>query len=190
MQPSSSTSHDDLARAFAELNRRLHGYLAKYVDDDVAEDLLQDVFVKALKAISENRNPDNLAAWLFTAARTTAIDHLRAKGKPQVDDSVLELIESPAEQSQSENELAECLRPMVNQLPEKYRSTLVATDLERESMKHVAEREGVSLSAIKSRAGRGRSMLRDLVMRCCQVEFEDGSLTEYIKRAPHSDCCS
>ena len=42
------------------------------------------------------------------------------------------------------------------QLPDKYRDTLLATDFDGEKMQSVADREGVSLSAIKSRASRGR----------------------------------
>ena len=111
------TTNDDLGAAFTGLRHSLRGFLARRVNDPaVVDDLLQDVFLKAQKAMGDGRPPNNLPAWLFTAARTTVIDHYRAK--------------RPAAEILDENtpdhgldggedmhrELATCLRPLAQTL--------------------------------------------------------------------------
>ena len=59
-------------------------------------------------------------------------------------------------------ELAECVRPMMNALPEKYRLPLLLSELDGLPQKEVAKRLGLSLSAAKSRVQRGREQLKHL----------------------------
>jgi DNA-directed RNA polymerase specialized sigma24 family protein len=74
------TTNDDLGAAFTGLRHSLRGFLARRVNDPaVVDDLLQDVFLKAQKAMGDGRLPNNLPTWLSTAARTKVIDHYRAK---------------------------------------------------------------------------------------------------------------
>ena len=95
---------------------------------------------------------------------------------------------APDQGSNVEADLASCMRPLAEQLPPKYRDTLLATDFEHRPMKDLADREGLSLSAVKSRAARARALLRSQLTRCCQIEFEDGAVTSVVAR-PDGDCC-
>jgi len=172
-----------VGEAFAQLRERLHGYLrSRLSDPSQADDLLHDVFVKALSTLQAGRRIDNLGAWLFTATRTTLADFYRARGAPTVElDDTL-----PADDAAEERlhqELAACLRPMIERLPPLYRDTLIATDLDGRSMRAVAEAEGRSVSAIKSRAARGRAMVKAELLDCCTVETQDGWVTDYRRRA-------
>ncbi len=155
----------------------------------MGDDLLQDVFLKAQKAMGDGRPPKNLPAWLFTAARTTVIDHYRAK-RPAVD--ILDE-NSPAQDFDGDEgmhrELAICLRPLARTLPPIYRDTLLATDLGGQSMQSVADELGLSLSAVKSRASRGRGMLRDIVLNCCEVEVTGGMVTDFQRRTAKNCGC-
>ncbi|MEM7294914.1 MAG: sigma-70 family RNA polymerase sigma factor [Pseudomonadota bacterium] len=178
---------DQLARVYADLQTRLRHYLRSRVGE-AADDILQDVFVKALHAMRSEREPENLPAWLFRVARTTAIDHLRRNKHQHVDLELAENVESVDEQLQAEADLAECMRPLVQALPVAYRETLLAVDFEREPMKAIAARQGVSLSAIKSRASRGRAMLRDRLTACCELEIDAGVISEFVPRVDR-DCC-
>lgn len=149
----------------------------------VAEDLLHEVFAKALRAIQADRAPANLPGWLYAVARTTVIDHYRA-GKPDLEpfDESEPHIE-PVDDETMHQALAACLRPMALKLPPIYRDTLVATDFDGRTMQSMAKEAGVSLSAVKSRAGRGRVMLKAKLLECCAVEFSGGLVRDY---HPHS----
>lgn len=188
--PVTQISSDDLSEAFATLHHSLWGYLKRRVSDPgVAEDLLQDVFLKAQKAIIENRAPGNLAAWLFTVARTTVIDHYRARrpaGEP-LDENIPDVAADAEERMHQE--LATCLAPLAQALPPIYRDTLLATDFGGQSMQAIADAQNLSLSAIKSRASRGWKLLKNIVLDCCHVETRGGMVSNYHRRAAsQSDC--
>jgi RNA polymerase sigma-70 factor (ECF subfamily) len=187
---SDELNNGDLGAAFAELRHSLRGYLARRVNDPAqVDDLLQDVFLKAQKTIGHGRPPKNLPAWLFTVAKTTVIDHYRARRPPAepLDDN------TPDDQDDDEDrmyqELATCLRPLAQTLPRIYRETLLATDLGGQSMQAVADANGLSLSAVKSHASRGRAMLKGIVLNCCAVETTGGLVTDYQRRTGKACDC-
>ena len=80
------------------------------------------------------------------------------------------------------SKLALCLRPFAEQLAPIYRDSLLAKRARwHRVLRELAQREGVSLSAIKSRVSRARSMLKEKVVECCHVEMQDGLVTDYYR---------
>lgn len=176
-----------LDQAYGQLRQALTQYLQRQLGDaGTAEDLVQDVFIKALKAIRGDRPPRDLPAWLYRAARTTLIDHWRTQkqGTDVVPDDL------PAGEEDDavllHQALASCLRPMTERLPAHYREALLAADFDGQRLKPLAEAEGVSLSAIKSRVSRGRALLREEVLACCHVDMADGWVQDYY---PYTHSC-
>ncbi len=182
---------DDLGNVFAALRHSLLSYLCRQVRDaTIAEDLLQDVFVKALAAINANPNraPRNLPGWLYATTRTTMIDFYRStKLGGEAPDENLPCTQHAADELLHQ-ELATCLRPLAKQLPAIYRDTLLATDFDGKTMQSVAKDQELSLSAIKSRASRARAMLKKKLLECCHVEMSNGVITDYRRRSPSSTC--
>nr|WP_315487827.1 sigma-70 family RNA polymerase sigma factor [uncultured Rhodoferax sp.] len=159
----------DIAQAYKGLRQSLMGFLRHQVTDPaVAEDLLHEVFLKALHAMQRGDSPTNLTGWLYTIARNSVIDYYRAKrpSDPLPDD----LVAAVSDDNLVEQDLARCLRPLTETLPPLYRNTLLATDFDGMTMQFLATQEGVSISAIKSRASRGRKLLRQNVLACCKVD--------------------
>lgn len=183
------TSSEDLGAAFAALRTSLRNYFRRRVSDPIlVEDLIQDIFVKASTAIAANRAPKNLTGWLYAAARTAVVDYYRS-----AQSQVVELDENlPDIQHASDEllhqELAMCLRPLAWQLPAIYRDTLLATDFDGKAMQTLADEQGLTLSAIKSRASRARFMLKAKLLDCCHVEMSDGLVTDYHRHSPNSSC--
>lgn len=174
---------EDLGLAFARLRQSLRSYLLRRVSDSaLAEDLLQEIFVKALVADRAGKKISNEVGWLYAVARTTVIDHYRSRREPAqpLDDN---LAESEAVDLSLHSALSNCLLPFVDQLPPIYRDTLLATDIRGETMRALAEQQHVSVSAIKSRASRARGMLREKLLACCHVEMTDGLVSDY---RPHA----
>jgi RNA polymerase sigma-70 factor, ECF subfamily len=175
---------EDLGDAFGSLQQSLRSYLRRRLHDPVqAEDLLQDIFVKALTSERAGRRINNPAGWLYAAARTTLIDHYRATGTPieALDDN----IPNPeVDDLQLHQELSLCLRPFIEQLAPIYRDTLIASDILGETMQSLANKQEVSVSAIKSRAVRARTMLKEALLRCCGVETVNGVVTDYQRVSP------
>lgn len=173
----------DIALAFSDLQERLRAFIKRRLpDESLTDDLLQDVFVKALSAQQSGRVIDNLTGWLFTSARTTVIDFYRSNGivYEEVNENFSDIDDS--EQLSLHKEFATCIERFIDNLPEIYRETLRATEIERRSLVDVAKTQQVSLSAIKSRAARGRAMLKKQLLACCHIEVSGGYVSDYYKK--------
>jgi RNA polymerase sigma-70 factor, ECF subfamily len=158
-----------IEQLYADLRTSLLGFLRKHTGDaHAAEDLLQDVVMKALAAgRSQATAPDNLTAWLYAVARNAAMDfHRRARPTEELPE---DLADRADDGSQDYLELANCLRPMAERLPPKYRETVLAAEFDGRPLRELAQAEGVTLSAIKSRASRGRRLLQEELVSCCGV---------------------
>ena len=78
----SELTHETVTRVYRENSGRVLAALIRYLGDfDLAEDALQDAFMRALEVWPERGIPENPAAWLMTAARNKAIDRLRRQTK-------------------------------------------------------------------------------------------------------------
>jgi len=169
----------------AAVRARLHAFIARRVENaTVAEDLTQEVLVRLLSR--RDSHLEDPAAWLYRVARNVVIDHYRSRrpewpldstdqagsgsvGDPFADDAVV-----------VRRELAQCLRSLVQQLPEPYRSAVVAVDLGGTSQVELARASGISVSGAKSRVQRGRRQLHRLVAGCCPVQTSPaGSVIDY-----------
>jgi RNA polymerase sigma-70 factor (ECF subfamily) len=174
-------SAHQVAELYAELRHALLAFLRKHTGDaQVAEDLLHDVIIKALAATrDEARAPQNLTGWLYAVARNAAMDHHR-RHRP-TDELPEELAEVLAdEEDAAVIELASCLRTVAERLPGTYRDTVIAAELDGMPLLQVAEQQGLSLSAVKTRASRGRRMLREEFVQCCRVALsQQGQVLDY-----------
>ena len=182
-------SSEEIGEAFAALRSPLVSYLRKQVGNRAtAEDLVQQVFTKALATQHSGRLVGNLTGWLYAVARTTAIDYHRSKGSTSTE--YTDNLAGPPEEDDEhlQAELASCLRPLVETLPAIYRDTLIAIDFDGDSMRAVARSKGLSISAIKSRSSRGRRLLKAKLLECCQVEVaRNGAILDYHRRT--FTCC-
>jgi RNA polymerase sigma-70 factor (ECF subfamily) len=170
---------EDLGAAFAQLRQGLRGYLRRHLSDPaLADDLLQDVFVKALASKQAGRHIENLTGWLYAATRTTLVDHFRATRTP------MEALSDEIPNAESDDlwmhqELSSCLKLFIEKLAPLYRGTLIAIEFQGATMRSLAEAQGVSVSAIKSRAARARAMLREMLLACCSVKMQGGLVSDY-----------
>lgn len=150
----------------------LHGFLARRVPDpQLADDLLQDVFLKALKQGRDFCGIAQPRAWLFRVARNAMIDHARL-ARPEV--SLPEDLEhEAAEEAPPVDRLAGCLARVLGELPAEDAEILRACDLEGMRQKDFAQSRRLSLPAAKSRLLRARARLRATLAANCRVGFDE-----------------
>jgi len=142
--------------------------------DDQAEDLAQETMLKAMRAMDRFIDGSDIKAWLMTILRRTHIDRLRAAQRRGVEQALPSEVEDdrpPAgryddyfrgEPEQLMNRLDdETVIEAMRQLPDEIRWTLLLVDVERMDHAEAATVLGVPVGTIKSRAHRGRAMLRD-----------------------------
>jgi RNA polymerase sigma-70 factor (ECF subfamily) len=191
--PKTSTGAGDfacVAAAWSAHEAELRVYLRhQLTDDSDAEDLIQDVFVKAMRQGEGFCTLDSPRAWLFRVARNALIDRARL-AKPQVplDEGGLE-IESPLPETVAPvDALANCVERVLGDLPVEDAAILRACDLEGMTQRQYAERHGLSLPAAKSRLLRARQRMRDQMSTACQVRFDDdGTVSGHVPRPEVTD---
>src|SRR5512145_1818391 len=111
-------------RIWIEHSDQLRGFIHRRIPDtSVVDDVLQDVFVKIQTKIASLKDETSLQSWLYQITRHTIIDHFRSRKPEQELPETLDLPEP--QQSRVLEELAECVRPMMDALPEKYRLPLL-----------------------------------------------------------------
>lgn len=76
-------------------------------------------------------------------------------------------------------ELASCLQPLIDDLPDIYKEPRVLSEIEGLTQKEVAERLKLSLPGAKSRVQRGREKLRERLTDCCDVETGKNGIVGY-----------
>jgi RNA polymerase sigma factor (sigma-70 family) len=122
-----------------------------------AEDVLQDVFVRAYGALRSDSREVNVRAWLYRVAHNRCIDHLRRPVPPAAD--VFELsrkpLHDPIEESQRREDLARLVAD-IGRLPEQQRSALLMRELDGMSYAELAGTLDVTVPAIKSLLVRAR----------------------------------
>ena len=88
-------------------------------------------------------------------------------------------------------ELAQCLRPLIDQLDPIYREALMLTDLDGLTQSEAARRAGISTSGMKSRVQRGRAQLKSALLECCAVRTDvGGRISGYTSQPSSCDCTS
>jgi RNA polymerase sigma-70 factor (ECF subfamily) len=180
----------NLDQRWAETLARLDAFVAARVGDrETAADITQDVLVRSI-ASGALQHVDNPTAWLYRSARNAVIDHYRTR---RTHDSTDQLDQWPSgetsadEPNEATRELAYCLRPLLEQLPEPARDALTRVDLEGATHREAANTLGISVSGMKSRVQRARRDLRDLLERCCAVEVDTvGAVADY---QPNKSSC-
>jgi len=145
-------------RAFTQLYNanfdRIYRYIyAKVRSQAEAEDLTQDVFIKALEAIGNYKWRDlPFAAWLFKIAHNTVIDHVRKlsrEKRTEFDEAHLATIEDPVEMSERQFEV-EQLKMALEKLPQAQREVATLRFIAQLSIAETARVLGKSEGTIKA----------------------------------------
>lgn len=134
-----------------------------------AEDLLQTLFLKALRQDRKFCQIENARAWLFEVARNALADHLRLK-REQV--ALPENLAAEEEESATVDSLAACLPRALAELSAEDREAVTLCDLEGMPQADFARLHGLTLPGAKSRVQRARKRLRAHLTDACQVRFD------------------
>ena len=174
-----------VARAWEAHEAELRGYLRhRMADAEAADDVLQDVFVKAMRQGRAFCLLANPRAWLFQVARNAVVDRLRASQTLEpLTDELAEITPLNAETIAPIDALSECVARTLAELSPEDAAILRACDLEGQTQIAFAQAHGLSLPAAKSRLLRARQRLRERLTTVCRVTFEpDGSVCGHAGR--------
>lgn len=178
---------------WTESKNRLRGFIARRIDNDSdAEDILQNVFLKIHQNIGKLKDPQKIYPWVFQTTRNAIADHYRSNvvDLTEVDEHAEAFAFEP-EDPILEEEVLNCLEPMIGELPAKYREAVMLADIKGLTQKELSEKLDISLSGAKSRVQRGREKLKDVLLECCRLEFgRSGKVVEFQPQRKDCGGCS
>jgi RNA polymerase sigma-70 factor, ECF subfamily len=174
---------DSFQKIDDEFRPKILRYLKRMLGDTDAEDVCQEVFVKVHRALPEFRGDSSLATWIYRIATNSALDHAQsaptrhALQHAELSDAdelpVCNEAGAPARKALLPDtqlirkDMNDCIRGIVDGLPELYRTALVLSDLEGLTNAEIAGILDISLDAVKIRLHRGRARLRKEMDKKC-----------------------
>jgi RNA polymerase sigma-70 factor (ECF subfamily) len=173
--------------AFAELvmshAERVYGALRRFgLDPDEADEVAQEVFVRAWRGLARFEERSQFSTWLYRIAFNEAQRRLSrrpaSRAQPDSDrgrDPILSVPEAPElgpDAQTLDREFDQSLEEALDELPADWRAAVVLRDIEGLSTRDAAEIVGVREAAFKSRLHRGRMQLRALLEP--YLELEEG----------------
>ena len=161
--------------------------IGKVQDRMLADDILQEVFIKIHSKIDTLKDSTKIQPWIYQIARNLIIDHQRKSGKINSRKSDLKDVHQDEYSNELLDEALEDMVKMMDDLKPEYCEALCLTELEGMSVKEYALKAGISYPSAKSRVHRGRQLLKDLMMNCCHYEFD--KYGEVLDITPNKCCC-
>lgn len=152
----------------------LRAYLRHRLGDPAAaDDVLQDVFVKAIRQQAAFCSLESPRAWLFQVARNAMVDRARTAHPAEPIEDHADRLEAPGPAALDPvDALAGCLAAALERLPAHDAAILRACDIDGQSQREFAAAHALSLPAAKSRLLRARQRLREELVQACGVRFD------------------
>jgi len=140
----------------------VHGILLARVPPREVDDLVQEVFLLALRQLHALRDVSRFGAWLGTITRNRASDYFR---KTIPDEKVTEPVDQNHAESRTTNSAADqeaaMILGVVRGLPEAYREPLILRLVEGMTGPEIAARTGLTHGSVRVNLYRGLQMLRE-----------------------------
>lgn len=170
---------------WAALEGELHRFILRRVRDPAAAaDILQETLLKAYRSLPGLKNPSRLDVWLYRVARSQiASFYRREKPHEPLPEDLADGTDSAPGNGNLNEQVAGWLPVFIRLLPAKYGEPVRLADIEGLKLKEVAVRLGLTLPAVKSRVRRGRALIREGVLSCCELELDRrGNVTDFRRR--------
>jgi RNA polymerase sigma-70 factor (ECF subfamily) len=152
---------------------RIAGHVRLIINQpDAIEDVVQMVFIKMFRRLGRLRDPGSFEPWLFRLSRNTALDFIRRRRcRPvtvPVDDALFEI--SDPGNADATSEIMDALSVALEQVNPKDRE-LITHFVEGHTYRSLAQRNGLTLGAVKARLHRLRPFLRSFVGKATETRL-------------------
>jgi len=169
-----------------EFNEQLLSFIKTRVsDDEIAKDILQEVFIKIHKKIDSIKDSEKITSWVYQITRNSIIDFYRKEKKkstiPNLENISLQEIDV------QNPDFSKCISPFLKQLSEKDRELLNKISFEGISQKEYADLHNLSYTATKSRVQRARKKLKQAFIKCCDIKTDKyGNIISHSQKRPNT----
>lgn len=191
--PPATGEHDDipqpLTRSIIDTlvanHREFLGFLERRVGDRaLAEDILQEAFVRGIDRIDTLRDGESVIAWFYRSLRNAATDSFRRQGAQgrALERAARELPASLESSPELREAVCRCVGELAETLKPEYATALRRIEVDGLSVKDYAVEAGISQNNAAVRVFRAREALRKQVSASCGSCAEHGCLECHCKR--------
>jgi RNA polymerase sigma-70 factor, ECF subfamily len=177
----------ELATVYIQFHKMLLGFIkSKVNNNEDAEDILHNIFIKITSGMNGLERNEKLQSWIYTVARNSIIDYYRSTKNKKSSSSIEKLEDSFTEEEYNDTTkgLDCCLMDFVRQLPEEYRDVIVDVELKGLKQKDISVSYNLAYPTIRSRVQRGREKLKQILLECCHVEWDNrGNVLDVVSRS-------
>jgi RNA polymerase sigma-70 factor (ECF subfamily) len=175
-------SEDDLIETYRATVRPLYAYVSRRVggDSGLAEDLVQDTWMRAMDDWSAKGLPQQPLAWLMRVARNTLVSHFRRSRPELVEPALLDRIESTQSAAASHDPgTASVVNWGLARLRRSHAELLDDFYFAGKSLREMAAERSLSERAVEGRLRRAREKLKKQIRKIERIG--DGG-TEHVRR--------
>ncbi len=169
----------ELTHHLVNNHRQFLGFLERRLGDRaLAEDILQDAFVKSIEKPDDVRDETSSVAWFYRTLRNAVIDHYRRTGARN---RALEALASEMEGAfepppELRGAICQCVTRLASTLKPEYEQALRRIDVDGAAVQDFAAEAGITANNASVRVFRAREALRKQVKTSCGTCAEHGCL--------------
>jgi len=168
----------DLLEIHDQYYHRVRKFILTSVkDESVADDLIQETFIRIQENLDSVRDPAKISSWIFRIAYHLCQDHFRTLKKSssheEVHEGLANLHETPVQKKLEQGEMSQCVQDQVNLLPESLRNVLIFADAMDFSHREIADILGLTVENVKVRLHRARKRLKAILKEKCTFEVDE-----------------
>ena len=147
----------------------------------VAEDLLQETFVKVQKNLAQLNDNQKTSSWIYRIAFNLCQDHFRnSTRKARQENSVreIEILPHPLSSQKllEQQQMSQCVQEQTKLLPESLRTPLLLFDTMEFSHREIADILDISVENTKVRLHRARKQLKAILEKKCRIEIDERTI--------------
>lgn len=171
--------NSDPMEGLAANRRQLLAFIERRVENrDVAEEILQEAFVRGAERAGQVRSDERIVAWFYRLLRNAIVDHWRDQRveRRATAQMALEMADAHIPAPEVEAELCRCVASQLAELRPEYAEILRRVDLGDERPVDFAIEQGLTANNAMVRLHRARRALRERLLHVCGACAEHACL--------------
>lgn len=172
-----------------QYEKRIYNYCYRMTNNqEDAEDLAQEVFIKVYKSLHSFKGSSQFSTWIYRIAYNTCVDKFRKEKMVLVsltqNDEEDKDMDLPSHEPLPEDQIVsreqyQALRECISTLKPEYKTAVILRDIQNYTYEEIADILNIPLGTVKSHISRGRAALRDaLVARGMLYGAKGGGIIE------------